>query len=140
MPNLPLASTAYPSIRAALDVSLDSTVLPDATIGLAIFQGAAEADVERQDPQWATRTGADATAIQNAAIYYTAARIAPSIPNITGEAIGDSSYRREAVDWTARAAWLRSQGDAALASILTPTTVPADRPTFFAVAAGCRGR
>ena len=77
MPNLPLTSTEYPSIRAVLDVSLDSTVLPDATIALDVFQGAAEADVERQDPSWASRTGAEATAIQQAAIYYTAARIAP---------------------------------------------------------------
>jgi hypothetical protein len=136
---LPLTSASYPGIRAALDVSLDATVLPDAVIALSIYQGAGERDVEQQDPDWATRTGPEATALQNAAIYYIAARLAPAIPALTAEQFGAGQrYTREAFDAAAVAADLRARGDAELALVLGETAVAV--PTLFTTAHGYRGR
>lgn len=135
-----LSTSDFPAIRAALDVSLKTTGLPDAVIALPIYQGAAEAEVLAQDPVAESRTGAALQHVVNAAIFLTAAHLAPALPAITAETIGKVSYQRD-VDWAARAGELRSRADAELAAVLAPST--AHRPTppsMFAVASGRRGQ
>jgi len=136
-----LSSTDYPSVRAAIDTSLDSAVLPDALIARDVFVGAAELDVLARDPLAASRTGTDATRITLAAIYLTAARLCPAVPNIIEEEdTGQHRYRRQATDWTKRAAELRGMADAEIQAILAPTATTPGRPTMFVAASGRRGR
>jgi hypothetical protein len=130
----------YPAIRAALDVTLDAGLLPDALIGLPINVGAAEAEVLARDPAAATRTGVALQHVKNAAILLTAANLAPSLPAFTAQAFGSTSFQHKPVDWVARAAQLRQRADDELASVLQPAAVAPERPTMFAVAAGRRGR
>jgi len=136
-----LSSADYPAIRAALDVKLTAATLPDATIALAIYLGAAEAEIVRRDPGAASRTGAELQHIKNACVLLCAALIAPALPRLTGEELGSYRYSQQAIDWTVRAAELRMAAERELAAVLTPSTVAtASRPTMFAVAAGGRGR
>src|SRR5215510_10127369 len=92
----------YGAVRAALDTSLDTTALPDATIALPIFLDAADLEIKRRDPAWASRTGDAATHLKNAAIYLTAALLAPAVPRVTEEILnaGNYRYRLEPIDWT----------------------------------------
>lgn len=137
-----LTSTDYPTIRAAIDLSLDSTSksLPDATIALPIYLDAADLELKTRDPLWATRTGDALVQLKNAAIYLTASRIAPTIPRLVGEDFGNYAYKLQSVDWEARAAALRALAEEALNAILDPGDATSDRPTFFATARGYRGR
>ncbi len=135
-----LSTSDFPAIRAALDVSLKTTTLSDAVIALPIYQGAAEAEVLARDPLAASRTGAALQHVVNAAIFLTAAYLAPALPALTAETIGKYSYQRD-VDWTARAAELRARADAELAALLTPATAQkGSPPTMFGVASGRRGQ
>lgn len=136
----PITSAQYPAVRAALDVSLDATTLPDATIGLAIYAGAAAVDVKRRDPAWATRTGDALQRLENAQVLFTAALLAPAVPAIEREQMQDYSYTRSKVDWTARAATLIERANEELAAVVTPTATTPGRPAFFSVAHGGRGR
>lgn len=135
-----LTPAEYPAIRAAIDLALDETTLPDAVIELPIFLAAADLDLKTRDPDWATRTGDQLTQLTNAAIYLTAARIAPSVPRLQREVFGDYSYQLQTIDWEARAAALNSMADGTLDLILDPGDTVSDRPTTFSTAAGGRGR
>lgn len=130
----------YGAVRAAIDTSLDSTALPDATIALPIFLDAADLEIKRRDPSWASRTADEATHLKNAAIYLTAALLAPAVPSLSGETFGDYRYQLQTKDWTARSADLRQLMEQELNAYLETTTPTPDRPTMFAVASGRRGR
>lgn len=135
-----LTSADYPAIRAALDVALDSTILPDATIALDIYLGAAEREVAALDPDSGTRTGDDLARVKSAVVYLTAALLAPAIPWIVRESVGGQSYERVREDWGALASALRQRAHAEIATVLDPTQVTPTRPAVFALAAGRRGR
>ena len=138
---MPLLSTGdYPSIRAAIDVSLDSTMLPDSIIVLDMYAGSGVRDVLRLDPLAASRTGDALQHAQTAAILFVAARLLGALPQITLERFPDHEYRREAVDLGARAAELRNRAEVEIDAYLDPGDVTSDRPTKFAVASGRRGR
>lgn len=135
-----LSASDYPAIRAALDVSLKATALPDAVIALPIYQGAAESEVLARDPEAENRSGAALQRVVNAAIFLTAAYLASALPTITAETVGRYSYQRD-TDWGARAAELRQRADAELAAVLTPDAAARPLPPgMFAVASGRRGR
>lgn len=134
-----ITATHYPAVRAALDVSLTAQVLPDATIALSIYHGAAEAEILARDPLAATRTGDELQHIQNAAVLLTAALLAAAMPAYTAETFSDYSYQRK-VDWAARAAELRKRAEAELATVLEPENpTTASKPTMFTTAPGTRG-
>lgn len=136
-----LTASSYPAIRAAIDLALDSESLPDATIALPIFLDAADLVLKARDPQWATRTGDALTHLTNAAIYLTAARIAPAMVRLLGETYSSGyRYQLAAVDWDARAAALNAAADGALDAVLDVGNATSDRPTRFALASGRRGR
>jgi len=129
-----LTSADYPAIRAALHTSITDTILPDATIALDIYQGAAEAEIVRRDPDALTRTDDELTHIENAAVLLTAAFLAPAVELVQSEYIpgGGYRYQRPEVNWQDRAAVLRQRAETELAAVLTPTTVTsAARPTLF---------
>lgn len=137
-----LSSTDYPSIRAALDVDLDSSNLPDSTIALDIYSGAADALVYDRDPDADDRTGSDADRIKRAAVYFCAALLAPVVVRITSLAVQtrDVSYSRPVFDPAERAAELRALAEAEIDEVLTPAEEAPGRPTMFDTAAGTRGR
>ena len=136
---MPLITSAdYPAIRAAIDTSLDTTSLPDATIALDIYAGAAMRLVLARDPAAATRTGDALARVTAAAVYYTAARLILALPQITREAYPEQSYQRQDVNVSERAAYLTSLADAELDAVLGDAAT-AGMPTMFAAGHGRRG-
>ncbi len=139
-----LSASNYPDIRAAIDTSLDSTTLPDATIALAVYVGSAELWVKERDPSAESRTGDDLQHAKNAAMYMTAALLVPAVPQLTAERYLDEGYEytRQKIDWDKLAAELRSRAEAELAAYLDASTDTQVRyrPTMFTLASGRRGR
>lgn len=137
-----LTALDYPAIRAALDVGLNATQLPDATIAQSIFLGAAEDELLRKVPGAATMTGDDLARVKRALVWLTAAYLAHSVVRLTSVNIQtrDLSYSRQTFDPDAKAAELRTRAGVEVAALVTPSaTVPA-RPTMFTLAGGGRGR
>lgn len=130
------------NVRAAIDISLDASVLPDEIINLDIYAGAAILEVKRMDPLWADRVDEEAQHLDNAADYLTAARAVFAVPALTAEDYGGESYTRKALDPV-----VVSERMVALAGTeVTAATsagavdVTATRPTLFGTACGRRGR
>lgn len=135
-----LSAAEYPAIRAAIDIALDSTTLPDSIIALDMYVGAGQRDVLLIDPLAESRTGNDLLHATTAAILFTAARLVGALPQIVKETFPDHSYERNKVDAAARAAELRALAGAELDAYLDPGDLASDRPTMFGVAHGYRGR
>mgnify|MGYP001192831459 CR=1 FL=1 len=135
-----LGSSDYPAIRAAIDISLTATDLPDATIALDLYAGAAERWVLGRDPDAASRTGDDALRVKEAAVCACAALLLPALPAIRRETHGDDSYERQVVDPEKQAAALWGRASAAIDAYLAPDDDDGPRPTFFALASGRRVR
>lgn len=134
------SSTNYPAVRAAIDVSLDSAMLPDSIIVLDMYAGAGVRDVLNLDPLAASRTGDELAHATTAAILFVAARLIGALPQIVKETFPDHSYERNKVDSSARASELRNLAEAEIDAYLDPGDATSDRPTKFAVAGGRRGR
>ena len=133
-----LTSANWPEVRAALDVSLTTRQLPDAVIAYDLYSGRAMRRVLEQAPTAESMTGDSLLRCKNAAIFYTAAFLAPAIPNITRKNIGDVDQSFD-IDWEARAATLLAAAAAELAEVLTPSETAPAMPRMFAVASGYRG-
>lgn len=139
-----LSSTEYPAIRAAIDVQLDASSLPDGIIGLDIYIGAADDDVLEIDPTAESRTGDELVLVKRAAIFFAAARLCPAVVRLTSVSAQarDISYARATFDPEQRAEELRNKARETLDQLVDATTDPpslARRPTMFAVASGRRG-
>lgn len=133
----------YPAVRAAIDVSLTAAVLPDDTIGLDVYVGAAEREVRLADPLAESYSGENMERVKAAAILLTAAALCPAIPRLTSERFADYQYGQQAVDWAALAEHLRRRARAELSAITAtdPTTrASTQRHRAFAVATGRRGQ
>ncbi len=140
MPDI-ITSTEYPQVRAAIDVTLTSTVLPDAVIALDIYEEAAEIFVADLVPGWEALTGDDAIRVKNAVVYTLAALLLPAVPQFVSERSADGqAYARPVPNLTARVAELRARAAVEIEAITVTPVVTADRPTTFAVAHGYRGR
>jgi hypothetical protein len=137
-----LSSADYPAVRAAIDVSLGKSELPDDTIALGIYHAAAVQEVLARDPDAESRTGDELARVQRAAVYFCAARLCPAVVRLTSLSIQtrDISYSKPAQDPDERAAELRALAEAEIAAVLTPSEDDYARPTMFAVAKGYRGR
>lgn len=135
-----LTSSDYPAIRAMIDISLDSTTLPDAIIALDAYIGAGMRDVLLIDPLAETRTGNELQHARTAAIQFTAARLVGAVLQVFKEARADHSYERPKIDAEARAAELRAMASSELDAYLDAGDATSDKPTFFTVASGRRGR
>jgi hypothetical protein len=134
-----LSNLDYPDVRGALDSDLSEKDLPDAFINRKIFAPAADQDVLDRDPDAETRTGADGERIKRAAIYFCAARLAPTVVRLTSLNVQtrDMSYQKPVFDPDERAAQLRNMAEEELAEVLS---VEPARPEFFSVARGTRGK
>jgi hypothetical protein len=141
MPLLFLDSSTYPQIRAALDLSLDAASLPDAIITQAIYAYDAEAEVIERDPNApAYLVGSDARQrAVNAAVFLTAARLAPSLPAISAEKLGDWQESRTPPDLEKLAASLRSMAARQISqNVSGSSSVPLTG--FWLARAPCRWR
>jgi len=137
---VPLITSAnYPAIRAAIDTSLDVVALPDATIALDIYAGAAMRDVLARDPLALSRTGDDLARVTAAAVYFAASRLILALPQIRRENYPEQEYVRQEVDIWAHAAELRSLAEAEISLVLDLGDATADRPTMFVAGHGRRG-
>ena len=140
-PPLPLTDSDYPEIRAAIQMGLGSSKVTDGIIAMSIYQGDAEDEVKRRVPNWATKLGEDR--IRRAAIFLTAARIAPRMTEIIqADAINEAaSWRKNATDWGAVAADLQKRADDLIAAVIAEDVTTEPRTfTFFTVASGTRGK
>lgn len=135
-----LTTADYPAIRAALDVGLNATTLPDATIGQSIFVEAAEAELLRRVPDAASMSGGDLARVRRALVWLTAAYLAHSVVRITSLSVQtrDLSYSRQTFNPDEKATELRSRAEVEIGMLLIPTQVAPGRPTMFALAAGRR--
>lgn len=142
MANPLLSSAQYPAIRAAIDVKLAATDLPDAVIALDIYKGAAIQDVLARDPSAESRTGDAEVHVTSAGIYFCAARLCPAVVRVTSLSVStrDLNYSRQTFDPEQRAAELRALADTELARVLEPSEDTPSRPTMFTIAAGTRGK
>lgn len=138
MPPL-LTSADYPAIRAALDISLDATDLPDSLIDLDQFVGKGVREVLQRDSLAESRSGTELLRARNAAIFFTAALLAPSVPAITSESEGTYRVNREAWDGQRRQRELRALADDELNAYLTPGARSPARVTLLRAAPGGRG-
>ena len=137
---MPLLSAPYDAVRAVLDVSLTLQALSDAAIGLDPFAPAAERWVLARVPNAGSLSGEALERAKAAATYETAARLAPALPNITAESVEDLRVQRQARDAARQAADLHARAEAEVAALTAADETVAQRPSFFALASGRRGR
>ena len=137
-----LSVADFDSIRKIIDLDLAANDLPDTVINQDVFLGSAEREVIARYPDAESETGDDLLRIKAAAIYLTAARIAPTVVRKTSINIQtrDSSYSKPAFDGQKRAQELRSLADTELNEVIQPSATAPTRPTMFAVASGTRGK
>lgn len=131
----------FAQIRSAIDVSLTSDDLTDDTIAASIYLAAADVEIKRRDPLWSTRSGDELAALTLAAVYLTAALIAPAVPQIKSERYPEGYSYDRTIDYRQRAEDLRAAAEQQLGAVLAPSD-PASlaMPSFFAVASGTRGQ
>lgn len=108
----------HDAIRGAIDARLTARDLSDAVLSAEIYRPAADAEVQRRDPAWATRAGAQREALRRAAIYLCAAKLCPVAPVLTSETVSRWSGSREPIDLSARARELRGMVEIELATVL----------------------
>jgi hypothetical protein len=133
-----LDTSDWAAVRAALDIELDATVLPDATIELSIFQGEAE-------NRFLTRVAGANPAVdltsqesKNACIYYLAAMLSPQLSRYTMEQFGDSRSMSNQVDWMMLGSILMNRGDEIVDVLLGLNPFEANRASTFRLANGLR--
>lgn len=139
MANPLLSTTNWPAVRAALDVSLDDKQLPDSIIGMDIYSGRAVREVTARVEGATALTGDSEKRVIAAAVFLTAANIAPALPSIMRAESQHLAIQRKEVDWNKRAADLRQAAEDEIAELLEPDTAGAYRPTMMARAKGRRG-
>lgn len=134
---MPLLTNAdYPAIRAALEATLPVGALPDVVIGYPIYLAAGMQDVLDRIPTAEALAAAQLARAQRAAIYYTAARLALTVPSVTRDQFAESSTQFDGASWDAKAAELRRLATIELDGILAVTAPSAEpeTPPFFRVA------
>ena len=144
-----LTSADYPSVRALIQVGLSAESLPDSVIALDVYQGAAEREVKRLDPDWATRAGDELLALKSAAAHFAAAALIPAVRQKIREVLDSNSFAGGGIgvqqQWTQtntekRAAELRTAGAAMIADYMADEepALSATPPSLFGKAAVVR--
>lgn len=146
-----LTAEDFPSVRRAIDVTLDDGIvvddermLPDSVLSDQGYLGAAESEVLGKLPNNTfpgTLTTDQQAKVKRATIYYLAARVYPSIPAVIMEAFGDHRYRREYESVEDVVNRLREQGDAEIDAIRDELSIAVTTNTKrFRRATATRGR
>jgi hypothetical protein len=105
------------AVRAALDPTLESDVLPDATVQLDIYMGRASDMVEQWNIDLGLGLTDDDTHMQRAATLQTAALIAPSLPVYVRESVPDYTEQRGPTDRSGQQSDLSAQAYAVLSDL-----------------------
>lgn len=138
---LPVLLTAVDNdaVRSAIRADLTAAEMPDVVVQSAFTTAAG--DVFALDPNaGAWPAGSDEeTRAHDAAVFYAAAFLAPSIPQITRESFQGYSYAVQPVDPYVRAEMLRQMAIALLAQNLNVDLISLIRPTVATLAPGGRG-
>ena len=139
-----LTPAEFPAVRAAIDISLDASNLPDDVVALPMYAPEAERWVLAMNLVAAGYApGSEAyLKTQVAAIFACAALVVPAVPNLTGEWWGNEArYTRKEFDPVALQATLWERARSALRSA-APLPVEAvgaaPRRFIFARAPACR--
>lgn len=128
-----LTDADFPEVRAVLHMSITTDHLPDATIGLPIYQGRAENEIIRRDPLAESRTESEGEKVRQATILLLAALIAPAMEMLTSETIpgGGYRYQKPEVDWKTKAQLLRESVDSILSVLLDTDPETPSLPFLF---------
>ena len=137
-----LTSANYPAVRAAIDISLNPSVVPDATLDLPIYRDAAEAEITDRlgTTAYDDLTAPQQAAVTRAAIYLCAALLMPAVPQLLDKQLGDARVRRKDFDVVATVQRLRDLAADELAFVPGDTAPPSAIPTMFTLAPGGRAR
>lgn len=101
----------YPAVRAAVHYRLTSKRLPDDFIALPIFAPEAELDLLALLPNAETFTGTRLSRAKNVVIYWTAARLVPSIPQVTSHSFLGDRQSFQTIDWQDHIDYLLGKAD-----------------------------
>lgn len=137
-----LGSENWSAVRAALDVKLDETALPDKIIEKDIYAGAAQREVIARVPDAESKTDDDQLRVTTAAVLLTAARLVYAVAQITSISVQgrDTNYSRRAWGPEVKKAELLALAEDELAAVIEPSEDTPGRPTMFARATGSRGQ
>lgn len=127
-----LVLSDYPTIRSAIDVSLQESQLPDETIRLEIHAPAADQDVIDRVSDAESKTGVEGEKVKRAAIYFCAARLIEATIQITAITtdVNDLSIRRPSFNAAKRKQELIDMAEKELEDMADP--VIEDDMTFVA--------
>jgi hypothetical protein len=134
---LVLATSQYPDVRRAVNPTLDDVAIPDSIIASEVYSGRAARYVEAAVTNAAGRTGAEATAVQRAIMYKTAANIAEMMPEIKQSKLPDQEAIFDTYTRTERARLLNQIVEQEIATLNSARRTLV-RPTFFTLATGSR--
>lgn len=141
-----LGEPDFELVRKAIGVEIKERALPNSTIALSIYRGAAERWARATDPNLETNLAGDnediKAAIVNAVALKTASLLVIAFPFLTQETFGrGSGFTRQAIDKEQLAESLASRASDELQSYLNPGgTSTASFLPAFTVAPGYRGQ
>lgn len=135
-----LAPIDYPSVRAAIDISLSEGSLSDDIIGLSVYKGAAEQSVLSRVPTADTEDASAQNHFHVAAILYCAAALCFAIPGFTRESGPEFNAEFDRIDPKVLAADLRARADAEVLAGAPSVDISPVPAGMFGVARGSRGR
>jgi hypothetical protein len=127
------------AIRAAIDVTLDASDVPDTVIMMSIYADRAERWMAAQIPDFATRLPPESDLIRDSLILYCASLLVPVSPLFKSEVHPEFEYTRPDIDPLKKQNQLASDA----AGVVDPIVVllsGMSRPTMFTVVSAVRGR
>ena len=118
---MPILSSAddYKDVRRKVSDGLSAQAWPDTTIQRSVYQGEAEEEIEQRVGSYEDLTDAQKVHARRAAIYLTAALIAPDVTGIA-YAASDGNFDYLKFDGLAKAQELRGMAEQELAEVVEP--------------------
>lgn len=136
MPSPLIDSEFFDQIRAALGRYIDADMLPDNIISMPIYLDAGIYEVLQRDPLAESRTGAELTRVQNAAVLFTAYFLTFIDTRVNSEKEGDITLTYDNTSLEKLAEMLRLRAMSEIDSVIGMMSL---RPTTFTLAQGRRG-
>ena len=106
-----ISASEYPAIRANIHYQLTAKLLPDNMIALPTFAPEAELDLLALLPDAESFTGTKLSRAKNVVIYWTAARLVPSVPQVTSHSFLGDRQAFQMVDWEKHIEYLLEKAD-----------------------------
>ena len=106
-----IGTAEYPAVRAAIHYRLKPKDLPDDMIALPIFAPEAELDLLALLPGAESFTDTKLSRAKNVVIYWTAARLVPSVPQVTAQSFLGDREQFQTIDWEKHIEYLLKKAD-----------------------------